>query len=121
MAVNKQRFCEVYYPMAMEGKSALEIGKALGYSGEDKKVAMAVSQRANNLRKELKGIASAMATQQKLNPKEAEKLEAEILAKLPRLKRGRTGVRSAPALDILNAIIAKCDAEDTKKKEKGKK
>jgi hypothetical protein len=55
--ISKSEFCKVYVPMAVAGKTALEIAQALGIDkGDNKKSAAFVSQKASNYRAELKKV-----------------------------------------------------------------
>ncbi len=106
--INRRVFCETFIPMAKAGKSALEIGQALGIEGEDKKVSQAVSVRAANYRKELKTEAKRVADEQGLSKEKTEALMASCAAKMPKLtKRSRDKLDSFA--DFLDGLLEDAD------------
>ena len=111
--ITRETFCRTYLPMAKDGKSALEIGKALGVDklegkDTDEKVSQFVSQKANNYRKELRNRAAIVAVEQKLDEKATAKLVDSAAAKLPKLQtRTRTTEDFGAFLD---SLLAECDA-----------
>ena len=108
--IDKATFCRKYVPMAKAGKSALEIGKALGvdtFKDTDTKVSQFVSQKASIYRKELKLAAEAVAKKEGLSDEDAATKVRETMAKLPKLQtRTRVVVDFAAFLD---GLIADCD------------
>lgn len=89
--ITRETFCPTYLHMAKEGKSAVEIGNALGVDkleGKDTpaKVAQFVCQKASNYRKELREQARAKAQEAGLNKKDTEKMVTEAAALLPKLQ-----------------------------------
>jgi CRISPR/Cas system CSM-associated protein Csm2 small subunit len=94
-------FVKVFAPMAKAGKSAFEIGQALGIEGNEEKVSQAVSVKASQLRKRLKEAAQSAAKSQGLDEKATEALVAEMAAKLPRI---RSKGRASEVSDLVSAI-----------------
>lgn len=83
-------FVKVFAPMAKAGKSAFEIGQALGMTGDKAKVATAVSVKASQLRKRLADAAVKTAAANKLDKKATAELVEKMKTKLPSIKsRGR--------------------------------
>lgn len=111
-AIGAVDFVRVYGPLAKQGKSALEIGQALGMTGDAKKIAIAVSVKASQLRKRLVESAQAKAKADNLSDEDTAKLVETMGAKLPKIKgatRGRKADVSAivAALDeVLSALDA---------------
>ena len=100
-------FVRVYGPLAKEGKTAYEIGKALGLEGDEKKVAQYVSVKTSQLRKALAETALAKAKENDLDETETENLVKTITDKLPRLRaagRVRDENVMAEVLEVLNAL-----------------
>lgn len=79
-------FVKVFAPMAKEGKSALEIGQALGIEGDSAKVAQFVSVKASQLRARLAKAARAKAAKNGLSAEDAEKLAVTAAGLVPKLK-----------------------------------
>jgi len=107
--VSSVDFVRAYAPLAREGKSALEIGNALGIQGDAKKVASYVSVKASQIRKQLMELAVLEAQQKQLDPEETEQLVQAMKDKLPRLKgsgRKASGEKNAimGVLDVLNSL-----------------
>lgn len=103
----RDEFLAVFVPMAREGKSALEIGKALGYKGEDKKISQKVSNQATQLRSQLKEAALESARKDGLEGDAITERVKEYTSKLPRLRKpGRTG---GDLVNMLDEILAKCN------------
>jgi len=101
--------------MAKAGKSALEIGLALGVDklegkDTDSKVSKFVSQKASNYRKELRTIALKSAVAQGLDEKATEALVESTVAKLPKLQT-RTRVTEDFG-SFLDSLLADCDAPE---------
>ncbi len=114
--IDRVAFCKMYVPMALKGKSALEIGKALGVDelegkDTDDKVSQFVSQKASNYRKELGDFALATAKSKGLSESETLALVESTKAKLPKLKT-RTRVKEDLSA-FLDELLAECDAEPT--------
>ena len=94
-------FVKVFAPMAKQGKSALEIGQALGMVGEPDKIAIAVSVKASQLRKRLAEAAEKTAKAKGLDEQATAELVKQMSDKLPRIKsRGR----KAEVSDLVSAI-----------------
>lgn len=112
--INRETFCPTYLRMAKDGKSALEIGKALGVDklegkDTDAKVSQFVSQKASNYRKELRTFATNVAKEKGLDEAATKELVDNAVAKLPKLQtRTRTGDGFASYLD---SLLAEADAE----------
>lgn len=88
-SISARDFCSKFIPMAREGKSAVEIGRALGLEGEDIKVAQYVTTKASQLRK--KFVEAALSKlPANASAKRREATESEAKAKIPVLQgRGR--------------------------------
>jgi len=123
--IDKATFCRTYIPMARNGKTALEIGKALGVDkleGKDTDAAISqfVCQKASNYRKELKVEATVAAKVEvdnqkpKLTKKQAAEFVAEFVAeavaKLPKLTTRTRSIADFGA--FLDEILAECDSEE---------
>lgn len=102
-AVSAVDFVKVFAPMAKAGKSALEIGQALGFEGDEDKISAAVSVKASQLRKRLKEAALSAAKAQKLDEKATEALVVSMSAKLPRI---HSKGRASEVSDLVSAIDA---------------
>lgn len=98
--VSRKEFCEKYRVLAEQGKSAREIGRELGFEGDDKSVALKVSQKATLYRKQFKEFALQQAKEQGLKKAETDALVEETTALIPKLK---TRTREA---DNLASFIA---------------
>lgn len=107
--IDRQRFCEVYVPMALKGATALAIANELGVDKEtDAEKSQFISQKASNYRKELKVAAEKVAIQQGLGEDETKKLVEAAMAKLPRLKSRTRATTDFSA--FLDDLLAQCDA-----------
>ena len=94
-------FVKVFAPMAKQGKSALEIGQALGLTGDEKKIAAAVSVKASQLRKRLADAARKTAAEKGLDEKATAELVETMQNKLPTIQsRGR----KAEVTELVSAI-----------------
>ena len=110
--ISSVAFLETYAPMAAEGKSALEIGQALGREGEPEKVAQYVSIRASQLRTSLKEAAAVRAVELGLDEEATAALVAKVAAGVPKLKRSNGRGRKAEVIvNMLDSILAQADAE----------
>jgi len=94
-------FVKVFAPLAKAGKSAFEIGQALGLEGDEDKVSQAVSVKASQLRKRLKESAESAAKAQGMDKEATEALVAAMGAKLPRI---RSKGRASEVSDLVSAI-----------------
>jgi hypothetical protein len=103
-SVSAVEFVKVFTPMAKQGKSALEIGKALGVKGTAEQVAQFVSIKASQIRKRLKIEAARLASERGLSPEETNTLVAEMGNRLPRLKSAAG--RKANVGEVVAAIDA---------------
>lgn len=104
-SIDSVRFVQVFEPMAKQGKSALEIGKALGIEGDAEKVAQYVSVKASQLRAGLKKLAIAKAAEQNLNDEDTASLVEQLANKLPRLRgAGRPGREAQTMNAVLDAL-----------------
>jgi len=127
-AISAVDFVKVFAPLAKQGKSALEIGQALGMTGDEDKIAIAVSVKASQLRKRLADAAVKTAEAKGLDEKATAELVKTMSDKLPRIKsRGRKGevTELVSAIDsVLAALDAPADeapADEAPKGKKGKK
>lgn len=107
--ITRQRFCEVYVPMALAGATALAIANELGVDKPtDEEKSQFVSQKASNYRKELRATAQKVASKAGLDADATKKLVDEAGNKLPRLK-SRTR-ETEDFASFLDDLLAKCDA-----------
>jgi len=107
--IDNAKFCKVFTSMANEGKTALEIGKALGIEkDDDKKVSQAVSQQATTCRKLLREGALAKAAKQGLSEDAAKALADKVEATLPRLKKGKNAIAGELG-SYIDDLMAACD------------
>lgn len=110
-------FVNVFAPMALAGKSALEIGQALGVEGDAEKVAQFVSVKSSQLRARLVKAAEAAAVEQGLDADATEALVKAAAAKMPKLKsRGRKS-DTASIVSALDAILASVNGESESESE----
>lgn len=100
-AISAVDFVKVFAPMAKQGKSALEIGQALGMTGEDKKIASAVSVKASQLRKRLADAARKTAAEKGLDAEATDALVKTMSEKLPVI---RSRGRKAEVSELVSAI-----------------
>ena len=111
-SVDSAKFYEVYYPMAKEGKSAYDIGVALGVQGDKKEIAQFVSIKASNMRKALQTKAEAKAKAAELDDAATKALVDAAVAKMPKLQgRGRVGNDLEAMMDELLAKLEAADKE----------
>jgi hypothetical protein len=112
-ALSAVEFVRVYGPMAKQGKSALEIGQALGFTGDAKKVAIAVSVKASQLRKRLINAAKSKAAAEGLSDEDANMLVATMANKLPKIRGGERGRKSdvTAIVSALDEVLAAIDKE----------
>ena len=109
-SITAVEFVKVFAPMAKQGKSALEIGQALGMTGDSDKIAIAVSVKASQLRKRLADAAVQTATAKGLDEKATAELVKTMSDKLPRIKsRGRKGEVSE-LVSAIDSVLAALDA-----------
>jgi len=108
--LKREDFCPVWTRMAREGRTALEIAKALGLEGEDHKISQAVSQRATLYRKQLRDMAEAEIVEKKLGKKEAEQLRAEVLEIMPKLSARQRESAGSDLREYLRGLVAQADA-----------
>ena len=107
VGMNAVEFVKVFGPMAKQGKSAAEIGAALGMKP------LTVSAKASQLRKLLAKSAQAKAKEQGLSDEDTAKLVKAMADKLPRIKgSGRRGRKAADANEIVQALDAVLSALD---------
>lgn len=110
-ALDMLEFVKVFAPMARQGKSALEIGQALGVEGDAAKVAQFVSVKASQLRARLAKSAQKEAAERGLSAEDTAKLVEIMTAKLPKLKsRGRQNGTSE-LVSTLDALLAEVNGE----------
>ena len=111
-SIDSVQFVSVFEPMAKQGKTALEIGHALGLQGDAEKVAQYVSVKASQLRAGLKKLALAKAAEGNLSDEDTEQLVTDLVNKLPRLRgAGRPG-RTATVMNDVLAQLEKLNAAD---------
>ena len=109
--IDRVTFCKTYVPMAKAGKSALEIGRALGIEKDtDEAISQFVSQKASNYRKELREAAVVAAQKQGLTGDEADAFVQAAVDKLPKLKT-RTR-QTEDFVSFLDELLAECDEEN---------
>ena len=112
-AIDAGSFLAIYAPLARDGKSAVEIGKALGLTGDVDKIATYVSVKASSLRKALKQEASIRIKELGLKNEDADRLFAIVNERVPMMKRGArssgNGVSFAAA--EIAAALAEMDEE----------
>ena len=110
-AIDAVTFVKVFAPMAKQGKSALEIGQALGMTGEPDKIAIAVSVKASQLRKRLTEAAAKAAIDKGLDEKSTAELVKSMSDKLPRIKsRGRKS-STEDLVSAIDSVLADLDSE----------
>lgn len=103
-------FVKVFAPMAKQGKSSLEIGRALGFKGSDEKVSQMVSSKATILRKRLRDSAVETAKAKGLNEADTEALVALMGNKLPRIKSKGRPSEVGELVDAIDSVLAELDA-----------
>jgi hypothetical protein len=103
--VDTLKFVETFASMVRQGKSALEVGHALGLQGDNKRIAQYVSIKASQIRKKLEQSATSKAKLLGLNPEDTAKLVNETVSKLPRIRaQGRPAQVTNAILDVLNRL-----------------
>ena len=108
--IDRETFLDTFAPMAREGKSAVEIGRALGIEGDDKSVSMKVSQKATVYRKEFAEFAEVEADKQGLKGAKREAYLESVAALVPKLK---TRNRASTAVsDYVAKMLAAADSEE---------
>lgn len=109
-AISAVEFVKVFAPLAKQGKSALEIGQALGMTGDEDKIAIAVSVKASQLRKRLADAAVKTAEEKGLDAEATKALVKTMSDKLPRIKsRGRKG-EVTELVSAIDSVLAALDA-----------
>jgi hypothetical protein len=108
--VSFESFAKVFLPMVREGKSALEIGKAVGFKGTDEKITLATSAKAAQLRGKLKMLALDTAAKQGMDEKQTNALVSEMTSKIPRIKGGGRPSRVGELVSMIDGILAEIDA-----------
>jgi len=101
-SISAVEFVKTFTPLARQGKSALEIGKALGLKGSAEQVAQFVSIKASQLRKRLKSEAARLASERGLDAAATDALVAEMGNRLPRIKSAAG--RKSNVGEIVSAI-----------------
>ena len=109
VTVSFESFAKVFLPMVREGKSALEIGKAVGFKGTDEKITLATSAKAAQLRGKLKMLALDTAAKQGLGEKETNALVSEMTSKIPRIKGGGRPSKVGELVSVIDGILAELD------------
>ena len=110
-AVSAMDFVKVFKPMAEAGKSALDIGQALGLTGDDAKVSAYVSVKASQLRKQFKEAALVKAKGLKLKEKATKELVDKMTGMLPRIQSAGKRGRKATVINDILAMLEKMDHE----------
>lgn len=111
--IGSVEFVRIYGPLAKQGKSALEIGQALGMAGDAKKVAIAVSVKASQLRKRLMESAQLKAKEQGLSDEDTAALVQAMGDKLPHIRGANRGRKAAGVSEIVAALDEVLAALDT--------
>ena len=106
-SVSSVNFVKTFAPMAQAGKSALEIGRALGLEGDANKVKQYVSVKASQLRKQLQEMGYQEAKKQGLDQDATQQLVESLVAKLPRL---RGAGRPAGSATVMQDVLAQLNA-----------
>jgi hypothetical protein len=107
--VSAVEFVGVFTRLAKQGKSALEIGQALGLKGTEDQVSQAVSVKASQLRKRLKEGALATARLKGLDKEATETLVKEMADKLPRIKSKGRASEVSELVSAIDAVLAELD------------
>lgn len=102
-------FVKVFAPMAKQGKSALEIGQALGMTGDKEKIAIAVSVKASQLRKRLAEAAAKTAAEKGLDEKATAELVKTMSDKLPRIRSRGRKAEVSELVDAIDAVLEGLD------------
>lgn len=103
-------FHKVYAPMAKEGKTALEIGQALGFEGTDDEIRGKVTVKSGQLRAEFRRIAKAEAERKGLGEQATAKLVEQANEAWPVLtKRSRKPKEAQDLSDALAELLEKAD------------
>jgi hypothetical protein len=103
-------FVKVYPGMARAGKSALEIGQALGVNGNDKQIAQFVSLKATGLRKRLCENAEVEAKKAGLDKDQTAALVKASGDKVPGIKSYNRAIKTSEIVAALDAVLAALDA-----------
>lgn len=111
-SVSRKMFLATYVPMAKEGKTALEIGKALGIEGPDDKVSLYVTVKACQIRTHFKDHAEMLATSQKLEGEAREAFIAGIKGKVPKLQSRKSGGNFDELIGFVDNLMASLDLLD---------
>lgn len=111
-SIGAVEFVGVFTRMAKQGKSALEIGQALGMTGDEDKIAQAVSVKASQLRKRLKEGAVAKARLEGLNAEQTADLVKQMSDKLPRIKSKGRASEVSELVSAIDAVLAELDSVD---------
>ena len=106
--IDRATFCRAFVPMAIAGKSALEIGQHLNIEGSDKEVSQKVSQKAANYRKELRVQAEAAAKNDGLDTEATIALVNASVARMPKLST-RTREKVENFASFLDDLFAEAD------------
>ncbi len=114
-------FVGTFTRLAKQGKSALEIGQALGLKGTEDQISQAVSVRASQLRKRLKEGALATARLKGLDKEATETLVKEMSEKLPRIKSKGRASEVSELVSAIDAVLAELDgpADESDESEEG--
>jgi hypothetical protein len=107
--VTVEEFFKVYNGMAKQGKSALEIARAIGHEGADDKAAQFVSVKASQLRTAIKKDAEKEGVKLGLSGDALTTFIDKCVDKVPTLGgRGRKK-RAKSLLSVVDAILAEVD------------
>lgn len=104
-------FVKVFAPMAREGKSALEIGQALGVEGDAAKVAQFVSVKASQLRARLIASAEKQAKEKGLSVEDSAALVKHVGEMLPKLKSHGRKSGTNEIVSVLEGLLASVNGE----------
>jgi len=110
-AIDAVTFVKTFAPMAKQGKSALEIGQALGMKGDKDKIAIAVSVKASQLRKRLKEAAVKTAVLKGLDESATAELVKTMGDKLPRIKSVGRKTEVAELVSAIDSVLEGLDSE----------
>ena len=112
--IDRVEFCTTFIPMARTGKSALEIGQALGFEGTNAQISTKVSQKSGGYRKELGEEALRIAANQGLDQEATDALVIASKAKMPKLTSGaRTHKVREPKNDFAELLDNLFEQADT--------
>jgi len=110
-AIDAVTFVKTFAPMAKQGKSALEIGQALGLTGDEDKIASAVSVKASQLRKRLKEAAVKTAAAKGLDEAATAELVKTMGDKLPCIKSRGRKTEISELVSAIDSVLDALDAE----------